>query len=146
VLADVATAYGIENRIASVTCDNATNNDVMIDALEGLLPGFGGKVDRTRCFAHIINLVAKSFLRLFDTGQKDGDGDEDDELPDLEELLREMNELERTEAEEDDSDDIFDEKAVMLDEDREVFAEETKGISGALGKVLYLVLGFVTCL
>ncbi|KAJ7790666.1 hypothetical protein B0H14DRAFT_2158408, partial [Mycena olivaceomarginata] len=33
------------------------------------------------------------------------------------------------------SDDIFDEKAVMLDEDREVFTEETKGISGTLGKI-----------
>ncbi|KAJ7364493.1 hypothetical protein DFH08DRAFT_629642, partial [Mycena albidolilacea] len=33
------------------------------------------------------------------------------------------------------SDNIFDEKAVRLDEDREVFAEETKGISGALGKI-----------
>ncbi|KAJ7437457.1 hypothetical protein B0H11DRAFT_1650415, partial [Mycena galericulata] len=53
-------------RITSVTCDNASNNDTMIDTLATLLPNFGGKKDHTRCFTHIINLVAKSFLRLFD--------------------------------------------------------------------------------
>jgi hypothetical protein len=144
VLAEVATAYGIEGRISNVTCDNASNNDAMIDALATLLPNFGGKNDHTRCFAHIINLVAKSFLRLFDPVRKagDADGDEIEELPDLADLLTEMNDMERTETEGDDSDDIFDEAATMLDGERETFFEATAIIRGAIGKVPYFYIFF----
>ncbi|KAJ7688260.1 hypothetical protein B0H17DRAFT_850456, partial [Mycena rosella] len=53
-------------KIASITADNATNNDVMTAVFSARLPAFGGERHRTRCFDHIINLVAKSFLRLFD--------------------------------------------------------------------------------
>jgi hypothetical protein len=41
----------------------------MIDKLEYLLPGFS-KVDHTRCFLHINNLVAQTFVRQFDTPTK----------------------------------------------------------------------------
>jgi hypothetical protein len=49
--------WGIEDRVLSVICDNASNNDAMIQKLEIL--GFkrlnaGGRV---RCFAHVLNLV-----------------------------------------------------------------------------------------
>ncbi|RDX45199.1 hypothetical protein OH76DRAFT_1302563, partial [Lentinus brumalis] len=50
----------------NVTCDNAANNDTMVDHMGVLLPGFEGQFHRTRCFAHIVNLVAKSLLRQFD--------------------------------------------------------------------------------
>ncbi|KAA1479016.1 hypothetical protein DENSPDRAFT_751612, partial [Dentipellis sp. KUC8613] len=50
----------------SVTCDNASANDVMVDELAELIDGFSGQVARTRCFAHVVNLVAKSLLRQFD--------------------------------------------------------------------------------
>jgi hypothetical protein len=53
-------------QILSITCDNATNNDTMIDELEALLTEFPGPANRTRCFAHIINLIAKSVIRQFD--------------------------------------------------------------------------------
>lgn len=49
----------------------------MIDELEKILPAFSS-VNRTRCFAHILNLIAKSILRLFDVKPKkpkEGDGD-----------------------------------------------------------------------
>ncbi|KAI0355814.1 hypothetical protein OH77DRAFT_1378786, partial [Trametes cingulata] len=49
-----------------VTCDNATNNDTMVNALEIDIPSFGGQRARTRCFAHVVNLVAKSLTRQFD--------------------------------------------------------------------------------
>ncbi|KAJ7082162.1 hypothetical protein C8R43DRAFT_965514 [Mycena crocata] len=104
VLADIATAYGIEDWITS-----------------------------------IINLVAKSFLRLVDTVHKAGDGDGDEEeteeLPDLEDLLSEMNDMEQTEAEGDDSDDIFDERANMLNGKHETFFKETTTVCRAIGKV-----------
>ena len=49
-----------------MTCDNAKNNDVMIQELETLTPEFAGFASHTRCFLHIVNLVAKSMLRQFD--------------------------------------------------------------------------------
>jgi len=49
-----------------VTCDNASNNDVMIRELESLAPAFDGFANHTRCFLHVVNLVAKSLLRQFD--------------------------------------------------------------------------------
>ncbi|KAF9010992.1 hypothetical protein BDZ89DRAFT_901787, partial [Hymenopellis radicata] len=52
-------------QILSITSDNASPNDVMMERLVDALPNFGGPRARTRCFAHVINLVAKSLLRLF---------------------------------------------------------------------------------
>ncbi|EIW62755.1 uncharacterized protein TRAVEDRAFT_114619, partial [Trametes versicolor FP-101664 SS1] len=49
-----------------LTCDNASNNDVMVDHLGYALPGFEGSVGRVRCFAHVVNLVVKSLLTQFD--------------------------------------------------------------------------------
>jgi hypothetical protein len=53
-------------QILSVTCDNASNNDTMIQELQHLLDDFPGAANQTRCFAHIINLVVKSILHQFD--------------------------------------------------------------------------------
>ncbi|RDX45346.1 hypothetical protein K466DRAFT_443634, partial [Polyporus arcularius HHB13444] len=52
--------------ILSVTCDNASSNDTMIEELSQLLPEFQGDFSRTRCFLHILNLVAKAMLKQFD--------------------------------------------------------------------------------
>ncbi|KAF8546591.1 hypothetical protein OG21DRAFT_1373998, partial [Imleria badia] len=52
--------------ILSVTCDNASNNDAMIKALSKMVPTFRGAASHTRCFLHIVNLVAKSLIRQFD--------------------------------------------------------------------------------
>jgi hypothetical protein len=38
----------------------------MIDELIALLAEFPGPANQTRCFAHIINLIAKSVIRQFD--------------------------------------------------------------------------------
>jgi hypothetical protein len=56
--------FGIEGKILSVTCDNASNNDTMIDNLDNSLTEFLS-LNRTRCFAHILNLVAKALLKQF---------------------------------------------------------------------------------
>ena len=57
-------------QILSVTCDNASANDTMIDKLAELVVAFPGHANRTRCFTHILNLVVKVILRQFD-GPKD---------------------------------------------------------------------------
>lgn len=50
--------------------DNAANNNTMIRELQNLLANFDGDASRTRCFAHILNLVAKTLLSQFDLKKK----------------------------------------------------------------------------
>lgn len=45
----------------------------MIDELDTLLEKFSGVESRTRCFAHIVNLIAQTVIRQFDVPKaKDG--------------------------------------------------------------------------
>lgn len=57
-------------QIISATCDNASNNNTMVEALKDHLVVFPGESNRTRCFDHIVNLIAKSIIRQFDTSSK----------------------------------------------------------------------------
>ncbi|KAG2029754.1 hypothetical protein BDR03DRAFT_803603, partial [Suillus americanus] len=52
-------------QILSITADNASSNDTMITELVDMVGHFSGKTVRTRCFLHIVNLVAKSLLKQF---------------------------------------------------------------------------------
>ncbi|KAF9537612.1 hypothetical protein CPC08DRAFT_613930, partial [Agrocybe pediades] len=52
--------------ILSITCDNASNNDTMIEEMSTLLDHFPGAPNQTRCFTHILNLVAKTIIKQFD--------------------------------------------------------------------------------
>ena len=53
-------------QILGVTRDNVSNNNVMIQQMQELISKFPGKANQIRCFAHIINLVAKSVIKQFD--------------------------------------------------------------------------------
>jgi hypothetical protein len=55
-----------------VTCNNATNNDTMVEKLANLIEEFPGAPNRTRCFTHIVNLVAKTVIQQFDLQKKSG--------------------------------------------------------------------------
>ncbi|KAG6851495.1 hypothetical protein C0991_008591, partial [Blastosporella zonata] len=69
----------------------------MIEELGDLVDGYPGASSRTRCFAHIINLIAKSLLKQFDVPKKKTDdalyveGLEDDNQR-LEKELRDLSE------------------------------------------------------
>ncbi|TDL16424.1 hypothetical protein BD410DRAFT_702142, partial [Rickenella mellea] len=65
--------------ILSITCDNASPNDTMTSKLAEILDTFPGAANRTRCFAHILNLVAKSIIRQFDLPKTLADKALDDE-------------------------------------------------------------------
>ncbi|KAG2112006.1 uncharacterized protein F5147DRAFT_557772, partial [Suillus discolor] len=65
-----------------VACDNASNNNKMIDKLAMELLNYGGRAGHTQCFLHTVNLVANSILCKFDV--KKGDGDEGDSWDDQE--------------------------------------------------------------
>ena len=45
------------NKIVTIVCDNASNNDTMIKELD--LEGFRGTGGRIQCFPHILNLSVK---------------------------------------------------------------------------------------
>ncbi len=56
--------------IGCVTADNASPMDVMARQMGKKLGAFLGEKHRVRCFSHSINLVAKSFLCLFNPQKK----------------------------------------------------------------------------
>ncbi|KAG2335775.1 hypothetical protein BDR05DRAFT_839298, partial [Suillus weaverae] len=60
-------------QILSVTCDNASNNNVMVENLAAEVPAFGGATSHMRCFLHTVNLIAKSLIRKFDVTKKEAD-------------------------------------------------------------------------
>ena len=80
-------------QLLSITCDNASNNDKMIERLSILVENFPGPANQTRCFMHILNLVAKSILHQFDMAKKlEGDPDNsDDAMRELTALAQELD-------------------------------------------------------
>ena len=68
----------------------------MIDHLSTILDNFPGSANRTRCFTHILNLVAKCIMKQFDTLRKKNraDGDAGEEEEDADELAAMFDELE----------------------------------------------------
>src|ERR1700733_4848515 len=72
VFVDILKEFEIEHKILSITCDNASNNDTMVEEMAKTLTAFS-EVNHTCCFAYIINLIAKSLLKQFDLKEKDED-------------------------------------------------------------------------
>jgi hypothetical protein len=113
-----------------VTCDNASNNDVMIRELAELVPGFEGEVSHTRCFLHVINLVAKSLIHQFDThGSQTDIDDEQQEHTDEPEVPEDSpSEAAATDESDDedaatDNDDGFVDEVEKMDEDEKELHE-----------------------
>ena len=112
-------------QILSITRDNASNNDKMVEHLATLIENFPGAANQTRCFAHILNLVAKSILRQFDVKKKTADDepmDFDDAATALAELAEELDDGMEVLA-----DDIAEE---LLDDDEIVLADEENQVIG----------------
>jgi hypothetical protein len=106
-------------------------HNMMVEELDDILPGFS-PVNRTRCFSHILNLVAKSLLKQFDITKDEKKNNElnDDEQSLLalaegledEELLtaQEMDDGDnKTEDNDDDISDWIDEAEVLMPEEQE---------------------------
>ncbi|KAG2085569.1 uncharacterized protein F5147DRAFT_527472, partial [Suillus discolor] len=64
----------------SLTGDNASSNDTLTTELAKHVDSFSGALSRTRCFLHIVNLIAKSIIKLFDVPKKE-QARLDDEAP-----------------------------------------------------------------
>jgi hypothetical protein len=80
-------SYSLGEKVLGITCDNASNNDAMVAELEDLVPGFS-RVNHTRCFLHVNNLVARTLVRQFDipkaTATANGNLDDENDDPDEE--------------------------------------------------------------
>lgn len=109
----------------SVTADNATANDVMIDELEDLVESFRGQVARVRCFDHTINLIVKTILRQFDT-ERNKKGADNTAFDQAEAALRDLLNTEDIEDEDSDSDNVEGEWDV---DDVEDWVDECKDLT-----------------
>lgn len=113
----------------------------------------------TRCFVHVVNLVARSLLKLFDQPKpkkkkKASDDDDDngveeaarerdscgqkekEENPvDIEDIMAQLKELEMGITDHDDPDDTFDALATMFADAKEKFFGEVRVVISALRKV-----------
>jgi hypothetical protein len=78
----------------------------MIRQLEGLIDEFRGPESQTRCFTHILNLIAKSIIRQFDVPRAQANNAFDEATTALIELAGNIDVEEQEMAESsDDSDD-----------------------------------------
>ncbi|CUA71178.1 Putative AC transposase [Rhizoctonia solani] len=57
--------YELGPKLLTVCMDNASNNNTFTTELQKLFPSFGGPKFRSRCGAHIGNLMAKAYLSIF---------------------------------------------------------------------------------
>ncbi|KAJ3490696.1 hypothetical protein NLJ89_g11414 [Agrocybe chaxingu] len=86
-IAESIRGYGLQDKILGFVADNASNNDTLVTELGRLLPSFGGKKVRVRCFAHILNLVVKAVLSQFSRKMIEEDNTLTEQLDMLEEEL-----------------------------------------------------------
>src|SRR5258707_9336412 len=111
----------------------------MIDHLSVLLDKYPGAANRTRCFTHILNLVAKCIMKQFDAPKKkknrgdDTDEMEEDEGEDI--LAAALDELEDELEEDEDRGWDYDMRADMTNEDVEKLEENVKPVRRVLSKV-----------
>ncbi|PPR06542.1 hypothetical protein CVT26_000705, partial [Gymnopilus dilepis] len=151
--AEILEEFGISDKVLSITCDNASNNDVMVERLQDDLDSFE-RVNHTRCFLHVNNLVAQTFVRQFDAPKAKPSGDQPGTDPadpdyllhrlaqdlDVEEritreaLLQELAGTEKV-AEDDDLEGWEDETAALTQAERKVVEESLRPVKLLLAKV-----------
>lgn len=131
----------------------------MVDTLGLNVPAFEGAIGHVRCFAHVVNLVAKSLLRQFDVPKARAEQVLDEEDRALYELAEEDEEAPAAVDGEDldpvgaggafnppsalnvdDEDGWVDEIAAMTDEERAQFQTRVRPVRMTLTKVRHFVL------
>jgi ribosomal protein S13 len=112
----------------------------MIDHLATLLENFPGQANRTCCFTHILNLVAKCIMKQFDEPKKKNIGKmEDTELEEADDLAAALDDLE--EELEDNVNECLEMdwennmRANMTTEEVQELEESVKPVRCVLGKV-----------
>jgi len=122
-------------QILGVTADNASNNDKMIEHLATLIENFPGAANQTRCFTHILNLVAKSVLRQFEAPKSKGGKVLDDAARELAAVLDDLEGFDDDDVasngggDEDDGEGNEDVDDDVVDDDEEGLLDERDGMS-----------------
>jgi hypothetical protein len=131
-------------QVLGVTCDNASPNDVMINELPDLLQRFSGASSHTRCFNHVVALVAIRVVRQFDvpTGNSDEGTEAEQELRDLAEGLdvedavtHREHEVDDDEEDDEEIEEWADERCKLSAADREEHDESVRPVRMLLVKV-----------
>lgn len=133
-----------------ITCDNASPNDTMINALSRILDDYPGDPNRARCFNHVIVLVAKWMTRQFDVAKGGANAALDEaekelrklaEKIDIEEELTNAKQDEDKDDKDDDDDDDDDDgmEENLSPEDREELNASTRPVRLVLVKVSYVL-------
>jgi hypothetical protein len=122
----------------SVTCNNASNNNTMVDELGALIDNFSGGASQTCCFAHIINLITKMIIQQFDVPKtKEGENvnvamaellvlSSDMDVEDL--LTQASHSQSDGDSDEDNEDGWVDEKGKLLTSDLKELEEDIQPI------------------
>ncbi len=75
--------FNLENKILSITTDNASNNNTMMEELDHLTKDWEFPIQRewshVRCLAHVINLCAKAILYQLKPGTRERENTDIDE-------------------------------------------------------------------
>jgi hypothetical protein len=115
----------------------------MIEHLSDILTEFPGSVNRTRCFAHILNLVAKVIMKQFDGPKSETTGFEAALKEFADELEIELDgDLTEDEGDEDSENDALDDEIADIDRS-EMSEEEIRALEESV-KPVRLVL-FKVC-
>ena len=113
----------------------------MIDHLAMMLDEYPGPTNRTRCFTHILNLVAKCIMKQFDTPKtKDKAGSHGDTVEtnedDPDDLAAALDELEEELEKEGGGGWEYDMCVDMTNEDIQKLEENVKPVRHVLSKVI----------
>ena len=137
-------------KLLPVTCNNASNNNTMIEELANLLDNFPGPENQMQCFLHILNLVVKSIIRQFDLPKSkktldDSDPDEDDPMLDAAtmELLKLAGDINLEEwiivsASDDDSEAADDDEEGWVDKHNDMTEDDLKELVASMQPVFVL--------
>jgi SMC interacting uncharacterized protein involved in chromosome segregation len=114
----------------------------MIDHLANLLEAFPGSANRTRCFTHILNLVAKCIMKQFDTPKKknthvdDGLDEINEDAADLQGALNDLEEeLEEDGNDKEDANWEFDMRIELTEGEIEALEATVEPVRRVLTKV-----------
>jgi len=124
-------------------------NDVLIEELANIVEGFPGEANQTRCFNHVINLVARSVVNVFDAPKKKCDRDASG-LSTQEELLLKLAEgIEREELVTREmlgpDEDLDDDLSGWVDEVELLTAEEKAELEVSIVPVRLLIVKVSRC-
>jgi hypothetical protein len=72
VLHNVLMDWQIEKKVSTITLDNCTTNDNLMDQMQDKMPLFSlmlnGKLMHMRCASHVINLIVKDGMSIMESG------------------------------------------------------------------------------